>query len=477
MSLVSNSNNLKNNNGRTMTFTHKIQHSPSHIDKTQMSQERSNTSIIPIINENLNLMQINQNNNTKEIAKANNNKFSIEFSGDDSFIHNIEMNISKLRKSLSFRFKAQNNINNNYCHTPLQHSTTNLKCNYPFNIKNKNTVYTFTHVSKREGSLYNNNSHINKVRTANNVYSPKSSSEKTQKDNCTNKMIFPFYGNIKPLLQCFICGFYKSPYVIIDYELISTKQCFHIICSKCAKNYYEEQIEQGHCSKKCPKYSCNAEFEIEELKQIVSSHHYNSLLTRTKSITIKGKTTSSEEVSNNKITLKSNNFLSEKHVIDLVEKEQVIFEEYLRLKSIICFKCQKPALFGKNCRDYVKCLNCELLICKYCSKEYNDDHLNIRSDTYCKVYFRTNKIIKKIPVQKQAQYQLAFFIVGYLFLLVGIPKKLLSVIYKENSTHNIKRKTRDIILYYVLFTILFCVNIIFFVMFTPFYPLLLNIFD
>jgi hypothetical protein len=290
-------------------------------------------------------------------------------------------------------------------------------------------------------------------------------------------MIFPFYGNIKPLLQCFICGFYKSPYVIIDYELMSTKQCFHIICSKCAKNYYEEQIEQGHCSKKCPKYSCNAEFAIEELKQIVSSHHYNSLLTRTKSLTTKGKTTSSEEVSNNKITLKSNNFLSEKHVIDLVEKEQVIFEEYLRLKSIICFKCQKPALFGKNCRDYVKCLNCELLICKYCSKEYNDDHLNIRSDTYCKVYFRTNKIIKKIPVQKQAQYQLAFFIVGYLFLLVGIPKKLLSVIYKENSTHNIKRKTRDIILYYVLFTILFCVNVIFFVMFTPFYPLLLNIFD
>ena len=33
---------------------------------------------------------------TKEIVKANHNKFSIEFSGDDSFIQNIEMNIHKL---------------------------------------------------------------------------------------------------------------------------------------------------------------------------------------------------------------------------------------------------------------------------------------------------------------------------------------------------------------------------------------------
>ena len=127
------------------------------------------------------------------------------------------------------------------------------------------------------------------------------------------------------------------------------------------------------------------------------------------------------------------------------------------MKTIFCFNCGYPALFGRNCRDYVKCLNCLQLICKYCCKAYDDDHLNIRSGNYCKVYFRT---IKKKKTSSMSKKILLVVLIGFTKTLVGwIP---------------LLRKFQ--IISYIVHVIMFCIMSFVFWLIFPYYPFILIFF-
>ena len=53
----------------------------------------------------------------------------------------------------------------------------------------------------------------------------------------------------------------------------------HYFCKKCAKNYYEELIEEGGENLKlyCPIVNCKQEVDIENLQQFINPEHYNKL--------------------------------------------------------------------------------------------------------------------------------------------------------------------------------------------------------
>ena len=230
----------------------------------------------------------------------------------------------------------------------------------------------------------------------------------TVKENLTN---FILTNNIS---QCFICCNFFSNFK--KTKLFSAIDCSHYFCKNCGKNYYEEQIELGKYDFKCPQFLCQKKVSVVDIKDLVSEIYFNQI--ERKNSSCRKENGIEREV--------YNNYLSNKHFIDIVNQDDIFFEEYLKMKTIICSRCGQPALFGRNCRDYVKCLNCLQMICKYCCKDYDDEHLNIRNENHCKVYFRSWKKRPKIQFDKQILAQLLFFIVGAIVVIIGFTKKIVS---------------------------------------------------
>ena len=268
-------------------------------------------------------------------------------------------------------------------------------------------------------------------------------------DSATEKENFTNFIMTKTVSQCFICNSFLS---FFPNKLFSTGQCTHLFCRRCGKNYYEEQIELGKFTLKCPRYLCDKKMDISNIKLLISEAHYQQI-EKKQYLILNGAPEKNVY----------NNYLTNKHFIDVVKKDEKMFEEYIRLKTIFCFSCGYPALFGRNCRDYVKCLNCLQLICKYCCKAYDDDHLNIRSGNYCKVYFRTVKKKKTLSMNKKMLSQLLFILVGVLVLLIGFTKTIVGCI-------PLIRKCR--IISYIVHLIMFCIVFISFWIVFPYYPFL-----
>ena len=66
------------------------------------------------------------------------------------------------------------------------------------------------------------------------------------------------------------------------------------------------------------------------------------------------------------------------------------FYVYNKAKVQFCPKCGEQALFGKSGAHFVKCLNCNYCLCKYCMKEFDGKHMDITTEEHCKVFFRRN---------------------------------------------------------------------------------------
>ena len=307
--------------------------------------------------------------------------------------------MSKKCKDMIFRKKInQNRVNNKKyknLFNPSEHSSNisiqikNDKL-YITNIKNKIQENNLSNLSQNKsisqfmGSSLSSIIPIDKTQSQINTSKPffirtiaiqslhdSSEDSGNEKDTLTNIIMS------KNVSQCFICDSFSS---FFPNKLFSTGQCNHLFCKRCGKNYYEEQIELGKFTLKCPRYLCDKKMDIKNIKILISETYYHQI-EKKQNLFLNG-------APDNNIY---NNYLISKHFIDVVKKDEKMFEEYIRMKTIFCFNCGYPALFGRNCRDYVKCLNCLQLICKYCCKAYDDDHLNIRSGNYCKVYFRTIK--------------------------------------------------------------------------------------
>ena len=174
---------------------------------------------------------------------------------------------------------------------------------------------------------------------------------------------------------CFLCD-----KLILASNMICVGNCGHYFCSKCGKIFYEDKVEQGSIILKCPIYKCQNMIENEFLRKIITLKHFELYL----------------NYKNRVISLERNivddvKIYTKKHILDINDNKNFLL--FNKTKEQFCFKCAEPSLYGRTGKNYVKCLNCLNTICKHCMKFYTYDHLDITSDSYCKVYFR--KDLKK----------------------------------------------------------------------------------
>lgn len=184
------------------------------------------------------------------------------------------------------------------------------------------------------------------------------------------------------------------------------------------KNYYEDIIEQGERNLKCPIYSCNAIFKKFILKEIISENHYNLLDGKPNIFTY----SSSYQISSKYGFIPKEHeklkLYTQKHVLDISSNEN--FFMYNKAKNQFCPKCGEPALFTKIKGHFIKCLNCFHRICKYCMKEFDQNHMDISNEEHCKVYYRIeNEVNEPRSCFMNYLIQLFFIISSFIFMFIG----------------------------------------------------------
>ena len=93
---------------------------------------------------------------------------------------------------------------------------------------------------------------------------------------------------------------------------------------------------------------------------------------------------------------------------------------YNKAKNQFCPKCGEPALFTKIKGHFIKCLNCFHRICKYCMKEFDQNHMDISNEEHCKVYYRIeNEVNEPRSCFMNYLIQLFFIISSFIFMFIG----------------------------------------------------------
>ena len=203
-------------------------------------------------------------------------------------------------------------------------------------------------------------------------------------------------------------------------SLYSARGCQHLLCRKCIKNYYEEKIEQGERTFKCPVFKCSCMFDLAMIKEFISNEHFNVINGNKKSLlNIK---LSLPPLNKQYETIKK---YSMHNVIDINSNEN--FYVYNKAKVQFCPKCGEQALFGKSGAHFVKCLNCNYCLCKYCMKEFDGKHMDITTEEHCKVFFRKNDELEFTNTRDTKQshiglnllIQFLFVVCSYIFMFTA----------------------------------------------------------
>lgn len=272
-------------------------------------------------------------------------------------------------------------------------------------------------------------------------------------------------------LSCFIC---EKSYVLS--KLYSAECKKHYLCQKCIKSYYEDYLEKKNNSKilKCPCAHCDKEMNYETIKNIIDDVHqqiYKSLISENGDVN-----------ENNKDSFCDNSIkkYSVRHVIDINKNMNLQF--FKKTKELFCPKCFSPALCSKTNNYFIKCLNCSYKICKYCLKEYTNNHLDTKMDGYCKVYFRRDDdyIVGNNNIFYLYLIQLLFVIAMYVFSYTGtflisynILKKIFKLNDKRKNFFNITKK-----FFVILFSIiLLIISSSLFIVCYPFFPVIIALCD
>ena len=272
--------------------------------------------------------------------------------------------------------------------------------------------------------------------------------------------------------SCLICD---KIYPISN--LYSSKECKHLLCRKCIKNFYEEKIETGEKNFKCPVFTCPGIFDTGIIKVFVSNEHFNLVDGKVKSL-FNMKIGVYEPSDTKYETIKK---YTRKHVIDINSNEN--FYRFNKAKIQFCPQCSEQTLFGKSGTHFVKCLNCFYCLCKYCMKHYEEKHMDLTTEDHCKVYFRKNDqnsldsnnthfwfnyLIQLLLVICCYAFM---FIAGYLYI-----KAFIELIF----TCSLQKKKNNC---FVKFCIFFFTILIFFLAIPvilvsyPFFPIFISIFD
>ena len=272
--------------------------------------------------------------------------------------------------------------------------------------------------------------------------------------------------------KCFIC----------EYLFLTEKLCFaechkHCLCKKCAKNFYEDAIEDGQKILKCPSLKCQSQMNLKKLKKILSADHYSLVKSKTRN---KAGSIYNAKLKTN-IKMEDLKLYTQKHVLD-INNNQTFFN-YNKRRKLFCPNCEQESLYSKTGTLFLKCLNCNQKICKYCLKNYHENHMNINIEDHCKVYFRRNNIYdNKLNTCKNFCLQLFFVIAAYYLTFVGI---LLSLFIEFKKLFCVKRKNDKITIGIILKTLLalffsviiFFISVPFIVLILPYFPVILTISD
>ena len=273
-----------------------------------------------------------------------------------------------------------------------------------------------------------------------------------------------------------MCNLCEHTYNLIKFFVAECKD--HYICRRCAKGYYEELIEDDIKDILCPFLKCRASVNINNLKNIISQEHFRRLTNKNQN------TTNYTDESQNKyfFTKLRTNYSKEnvelytkRHVIDISSNKN--FFNYNREKEGYCPFCFEGAVFSKTNTHFYKCLNCLSKICRYCYKEFNDKHMDIKNNKHCKVFYRLEEDDKN-KNSKIGQILMQYFLVFACFYLsfAGSFYFFRMIFFGLLNMNN----NRNIIKYFIgyLFTIIcFVISFPFIFLLLPYFPSILALCD
>ena len=248
----------------------------------------------------------------------------------------------------------------------------------------------------------------------------------------------------------------------------------HFFCRKCAKNYYEDIIENGIKEMLCPFMKCRQPIDFEDLKNIISKEHFDLLCNDKKLIDEGQKKYYLTKIKTN-IDKKNMELYTKRNVIDINSNKG--FFNYNNAKGVYCPNCFKESLFSKTNTHFFKCLNCGCKKCKYCLKNFEETHMDINTVNHCKVYYRfeedenkKNKLFLNFLIQIFFVFASFYLCFAGAFLLI---KKFFLFLFRV--------KINESIILYMLayfFTIIFfIISIPFIEIFYPFFPNIMALTD
>ena len=248
----------------------------------------------------------------------------------------------------------------------------------------------------------------------------------------------------------------------------------HYLCRHCSKYYIEDIIENGIKEINCPFIKCKKPFDKNDLKDIISSHHLNLLKNDNSNLIEESNIFYYNQKKENDDEGNANHY-SKKNVIDINTNKKLY--NYKSTKVVVCSNCNMESLFSKANAHFLKCLYCTCKKCKYCLKNYDDEHMDINSPTHCKVYYRyERKDLNKSEFCLRLFLQFFFVIACYILCFASSFIKIRSVFYFVFRA----KKTGNVILYIFayFFTIYFFIIIIpFYIIFYPFFPCIMSCTD
>lgn len=192
---------------------------------------------------------------------------------------------------------------------------------------------------------------------------------------------------------------------------------------------------------------------------------------------------------------------TKKHVFEVSNNETfLIMNKY---KDMFCNNCYEPSLYGKLNANYIKCLNCMIKLCRYCMKTYSENHFDLSFIHRCKVYFKKNytnsnyKKTKRISDLERTEkiknilINFSLNLLAYILIISFLLKKLNRFLkYKKlmkfsdenySSVYIVHWSNFLIFLHNLVILLIKIFNFLFWfilsILFLPYYPKLLNIFE
>ena len=274
--------------------------------------------------------------------------------------------------------------------------------------------------------------------------------------------------NINPLTIYHMCLLCEKTF---QRDRLFSAECEqHFLCRKCAKQFYEDTIENGNKELTCPLIKCRKPVDIIKLSEIISEEHYNIItnkIDRNQNYLLFAKLKTDTVPENVEL-------YTEKHVLDIDTNKK--FFNYNNMKETYCSNCNKYALFPKSNSHFFKCLYCESKKCKYCSKNFNKEHLELNNPSHCKVFYRLNDIEskKKICILKYLE-ELFFIIASFFLCFIGAFLLIKQIFYK---VFNIKENKNFVKFFFLYFFTIICFLIVFPIIyiFYPVFPSIMALF-